>query len=476
MGHTATILEATVYERARRALTRLARALTAVRRIEPLARVTLASVAALALLTTFTTVAPAPEATTAAAASSGVLDLAVEPGDGGDGTTGRTVAAPELERLLTAELDVDSGGGPEIPAVGEGRELDAFEHRSPSEVTDGEVVPVDLILRADEGSVAPEELAEPLTGARHVAPAAGLTATTPVPGSDEPREVSLLGVDGATFRPLAPEVTASADAVWQRFAEGDVLVSHELAEELDLELGRDILLATDSATLPVRIGAFAANGQPALADILVPVDVAALLGVASPNTLVVAAGGGDPKQLGDALAAATGGEVELRREPAAPVAEERTTPETPSGRIEPFTYTSHADGRISIHGDWTARNIVPVQLPGMAATSCHRVMVPQLLAVVDELIERDLYSHLDPSQFAGCFVARHIDWNPSKPLSMHAWGLAIDFNTRDNWLGATPQMDPRVVEVFERWGFEWGGRWNRPDGMHFELDRIVPVP
>ena len=34
-------------------------------------------------------------------------------------------------------------------------------------------------------------------------------------------------------------------------------------------------------------------------------------------------------------------------------------------------------------------------------------------------------------------------------------------------------MDMRIVEVFEKWGFEWGGHWRRPDGMHFELKRIV---
>jgi hypothetical protein len=29
-------------------------------------------------------------------------------------------------------------------------------------------------------------------------------------------------------------------------------------------------------------------------------------------------------------------------------------------------------------------------------------------------------------------------------------------------------MDPRVVEIFQRWGFNWGGLWERPDPMHFE--------
>ena len=30
-------------------------------------------------------------------------------------------------------------------------------------------------------------------------------------------------------------------------------------------------------------------------------------------------------------------------------------------------------------------------------------------------------------------------------------------------------MDRRVVEVFDRWGFQWGGRFLVPDGMHFEF-------
>jgi hypothetical protein len=34
-------------------------------------------------------------------------------------------------------------------------------------------------------------------------------------------------------------------------------------------------------------------------------------------------------------------------------------------------------------------------------------------------------------------------------------------------------MDPRVVAIFEKWGFRWGGRWTKPDGMHFELAAVL---
>lgn len=65
-------------------------------------------------------------------------------------------------------------------------------------------------------------------------------------------------------------------------------------------------------------------------------------------------------------------------------------------------------------------------------------------------------------------------------LSSHAFGLAIDLNVKNNWgnvLDSDPcnnptcqiDMPPEVVEIFERHGFRWGGRfWCRFDPMHFE--------
>jgi hypothetical protein len=64
--------------------------------------------------------------------------------------------------------------------------------------------------------------------------------------------------------------------------------------------------------------------------------------------------------------------------------------------------------------------------------------------------------------------------------SMHAWGAAIDINTRysDYWLwhrghdGVPPdyvnRIPQEIVAIFERHGFIWGGRWAHFDTMHFE--------
>lgn len=66
--------------------------------------------------------------------------------------------------------------------------------------------------------------------------------------------------------------------------------------------------------------------------------------------------------------------------------------------------------------------------------------------------------------------------------SAHSYGIAIDINTAysNYWLWANPkssetdeigyenQIPLEIVEVFEKYGFVWGGRWYHYDTMHFE--------
>jgi hypothetical protein len=72
---------------------------------------------------------------------------------------------------------------------------------------------------------------------------------------------------------------------------------------------------------------------------------------------------------------------------------------------------------------------------------------------------------------AGCYYPRFIAGTSS--LSNHAFGLAIDINAPENARGTAGQMDRSVVQIFEKWGFTWGGTWHYTDPMHFEMNRIV---
>ena len=59
---------------------------------------------------------------------------------------------------------------------------------------------------------------------------------------------------------------------------------------------------------------------------------------------------------------------------------------------------------------------------------------------------------------------------------MHAWGAAIDLNTKfaDYWLWSSKSLysnriPPEIVEmIFERHGFIWGGKWWHFDTMHLK--------
>lgn len=66
-------------------------------------------------------------------------------------------------------------------------------------------------------------------------------------------------------------------------------------------------------------------------------------------------------------------------------------------------------------------------------------------------------------------------------LSNHAWGTAFDINAARNPLGHAPAAWGRpgcvyeLVEIAHEFGFYWGGRFrgSRPDGMHFEVARLL---
>ena len=138
-----------------------------------------------------------------------------------------------------------------------------------------------------------------------------------------------------------------------------------------------------------------------------------------------------------------------------------------------FAASPRQDGTLAQDPAWVRDTIVEAEVPILGRVRCNRHLLPQLRGALAEVVERGLSHLVDPADYGGCHFARFIGWDPAAPISRHAWGAAIDINVSTNRLGDPPRMDPRVVEIFERWGFVWGGRWSRPDPMHFELGRLL---
>jgi len=63
---------------------------------------------------------------------------------------------------------------------------------------------------------------------------------------------------------------------------------------------------------------------------------------------------------------------------------------------------------------------------------------------------------------------RHKMCDPSRDLSAHSYGFAIDINWNTNPVGHRGDIPDWVIAAFEVHDWVWGGRWSVPDPMHFE--------
>jgi hypothetical protein len=96
---------------------------------------------------------------------------------------------------------------------------------------------------------------------------------------------------------------------------------------------------------------------------------------------------------------------------------------------------------------------------------CNRLLVDPLARAFRCLIDKGLIDEL--RTWDGCFNIR--SKRSSASPSLHSWGLAVDLNAAWNAQGKPPTLSPGFVACFLKAGFDWGGSWARPDGMHFEL-------
>jgi len=97
----------------------------------------------------------------------------------------------------------------------------------------------------------------------------------------------------------------------------------------------------------------------------------------------------------------------------------------------------------------------------------------QLQKVISELkklpTEYDKYI----TNIAGTYNYRYI--KDTQRLSAHSYGIAIDINVKqsaywkwDKTYSFKNKIPKEIVDIFEKYGFIWGGRWYHYDTMHFE--------
>lgn len=127
---------------------------------------------------------------------------------------------------------------------------------------------------------------------------------------------------------------------------------------------------------------------------------------------------------------------------------------------------------LNVSPRWRDKNIQTRTVPILGEVTCNVAFFPALEGALQELVDRGLDDLINI--YSGCYAARTVARSETAPPSQHAYGAAIDIDAPTNGYGdTTPAMDSRVVDVFEDWGFIWGGNFLVPDGMHFEFGAPV---
>jgi hypothetical protein len=142
------------------------------------------------------------------------------------------------------------------------------------------------------------------------------------------------------------------------------------------------------------------------------------------------------------------------------------------------------DGRVVFPNGWDTRNIVSVTIPQLStvpALAGQRPQVHVFKNAADQL--RSAFSEIEDSGLSdeiklwcGAYSPRTVS-HVENVVSAHAFGIAFDINCNALQFGqnlnlATAPRFARVVEIFRKHGFLWGGQFRLPDPMHFQLYRI----
>lgn len=284
------------------------------------------------------------------------------------------------------------------------------------------------------------------------------------------QRLRVASVDPLPFRSVAPASTRDAEFVWTALMSDRAVITFDAAKKLGVKGSEELSMGRST----IQVGAFADNGTPNIADVLISPQVARQLKLGGPRLIVVGAKSGTTiEALGRDLRRRLPG-ARLRRirpetEPTQPASAPAPSGTVSGATIGTMQFRILQNGFIDPDPSWVASNITTGTVPILGSVQCHRIMIPQLASALQEISDAGLASEIRPGDYAGCYVPRFIDRDPRRGLSMHAFGLAVDFNVSTNGLGTAGDMHPTVVRIFEKWGFAWGGYWSRPDPMHFEL-------
>jgi hypothetical protein len=266
----------------------------------------------------------------------------------------------------------------------------------------------------------------------------------------------------AEFVPVADRATIAG------LRPGSAVLGHTSAGLRRLAVGGVIELTGGRSVVVSGVVEDASIGG---AELAVDIPTGERLGLATPRYLLVAYRGDRPA-LEDHLRTALRPETVVRfRGPGETPYLRHADAVLPQAQIKArfgeFSYRAGSAGGFAQDPGWQAENIVTRRVPILGAVRCHRGIVDALVGALTDIEKAGLAGLVEQAGFDGCFNPRFVAGSDS--VSRHAWGAAFDMGFGSNPTGFESVQDPRLVEIFRRWGFTSGDSWLVPDAGHFEF-------
>jgi hypothetical protein len=111
--------------------------------------------------------------------------------------------------------------------------------------------------------------------------------------------------------------------------------------------------------------------------------------------------------------------------------------------------------------------------------TCHKKVADDMTGIFKDILAHygslEAVAKVDMDVLGGCYNFRAVRGHKDR-LSTHSWGAAIDIDPDTNYLHRNydeklGMMPMPVVRIFESYGWQWGGLWDRGDAMHFQACR-----
>jgi len=292
-----------------------------------------------------------------------------------------------------------------------------------------------------------------------------------------------MGVTALPFEAVGPVMGRDVASV---LASGKIVMGATTAGLRGARLGDIVdLVSVGGGTASFTIGRIGTDQEVGGTEIVMSIDEADRLGATIP-TRVIMYGQMDRTVVDSALGRhglSPNSKVRVRRSWDPPDPDSQLSLSQTKALMGEFDFNYaglSASGWTAMSPSWKA-HYIPTRdtFPTGIRATCNIAVKADLRAALQEVVATlpglvGAYTGIDVSNtnsYGGCSAGAVRFARITQALgsvSRHSWGQPIDMSTSANCQGCAPKMDCRIVWIFRKHGFAWGGNFLTPDGMHFE--------